>query len=410
MITGRILIIAVIALMGLWRSSGFDRTQIGEGPNRPQQSPPSSAVEDEGSELDRIRRVTAGACSPGRNAASYLSDIGFFCLPFDAIPAVDDPTFRAASEVSLPGTEPVVAVAATGRKIRAYPVRYLISHEIVNDRVAGEPIVVSFCPLCNSAAAFSRRVGDRVLDFGVSGQLLSSNLVMYDRQTISLWQQVTGRAFAGDHKGEVLDRIPVRMVSFEDFRREHPRRLVMQPPVRGFDYGDDPYAGYGRDADSESRFFRAPAGGPSRTDPRLRPKERVIGVRSGRDAIAFPAPEGAGGSAITEARLGGEKLVAFFRKGVAEPSTAPLLAQGRRGWSGIVYKATLKGKPLSFEPTDRGFRETSTGSVFNLFGRAVAGPLEGAKLEPVDQITVFWFSWADSYPDTGVVHITRPSV
>ncbi|MGI8774139.1 MAG: DUF3179 domain-containing protein [Actinomycetota bacterium] len=353
--------------------------------------------------FEKIKRVSGGNCTPGRNAASHLAGIGFFCLPFDAIPAVDDPSFVSVAGADfLPDVEPVAALEVDGRH-RAYPLRILITHEIVNDTVAGRPVVVSFCPLCNSATAFDRRVGNRTLIFGVSGQLLSANLVMFDRQTISLWQQVTGRSFAGDFKGRELDRLPVRMVSFGAWREAHPDGKVMEEPADGFDYGRDAYAGYGRDVLSESKYFRAPpeSGSGTRTDPRLPPKWRVIGVQEGKRAVAFPMPE-SGRRAVAHALLDGTPLVTFFQKDGAETSTAPRLEDGRRGWSGVVYQAELDGRRLSFRTGGGSFVEISTGSRFDFFGRAISGPMKGEELRPVDQVTAFWFSWADSYPRTKV--------
>jgi hypothetical protein len=274
----------------------------------------------------------------------------------------------------------------------------------VNDRVAGEPIVVSFCPLCNSAAAFSRRKGGRILTFGVSGQLLSSNLVMFDRQTVSLWQQVTGKAFNGEFRGSTLKRLSVQMVDFGAWKAANPKGMVMEQPLAGFDYGRDPYASHGRDRSEESRFFRPPPESDVdiRTDPRLPPKWRVVGVQKGRSAVAFPAPEARTRTAVATARLKGTPLVAFFKRGSAEPSTAERLEQGRRGWSGTVYRGTLGGRRLSFRSRKRWFIETSTNSRFDLFGTAVSGPLKGKKLKRVRQVTAFWFSWVDSYPKTKV--------
>lgn len=369
------------------------------------QSPGVGTEPPDGEDLfDRVKRISSGACTPGRNAASHLSGIGFFCLPFDAIPAVDDPTFVPAGEATfVPDVEPVVAVDIKGRE-RAYPIRILITHEIVNDRIAGEPIVVSFCPLCNSAVAFSRRTEGRTLTFGVSGQLLSSNLVMFDRETVSLWQQVTGKAFNGEFRGSTLRRLPVQMVDFGTWKAANPKGVVMEEPIAGFDYGRDPYASHGRDPNEESKFFRPPPESDVdiRTDPRLPPKWRVLGVQRGRSAVAFPVPEARTQTAIATARLKGIPLVAFFRRGTAEPSTAGRLEQGRRGWSGTVYRGTLEGRRLFFRSQKQWFIETSTDSRFDLFGTAVSGPLEGKKLKPVRQVTAFWFSWVDAYPKTKV--------
>jgi hypothetical protein len=140
----------------------------------------------------------------------------------DGIPPVDDPRFEPVAEVDwLKDQEPVLALVLEG-EARAYPVQIMVWHEIVNDTVAGIPVAVTYCPLCNSAVAYDRRLAERVMDFGTSGKLYRSALVMYDRQTESLWAHFTGQAVAGVLTGEELDTYPVSTVSWEDFRTSHP--------------------------------------------------------------------------------------------------------------------------------------------------------------------------------------------
>ena len=176
--------------------------------------------------------------------------------PRDGIPAIDAPVFAPVSELrGIAGIEPVVSVQAGGQA-RAYPLRILMWHEIVNDRVGGEALTVTFCPLCNTAIVFRRRVGDRLLDFGTTGKLRHSDLVMYDRQTESWWQQFTGEAIAGAMTGTVLEPWPARPESLARFRQRFPEGRVLvpaDPDVR--DYGANPYVGYdGRSA--PYGFFR----------------------------------------------------------------------------------------------------------------------------------------------------------
>ena len=166
--------------------------------------------------------------------------------PKDGIPAVDDPTMiPAGEETRLDPREPVMVVAFEGEPARAYPIRYLMWHEIANDTVAGVPIAVTFCPLCNSALVFDGRLDGQVLDFGVSGMLRHSDMVMFDRQTESWWQQFNGTGIAGAYAGRTLDQIPSLMLSWREYREEHPRGLVMAEP-EGYrrPYGRNPYAGY----------------------------------------------------------------------------------------------------------------------------------------------------------------------
>jgi hypothetical protein len=143
--------------------------------------------------------------------------------PKDGIPALDAPEFKAASaETRIAPREPVITVEIDGAKPRAYPIRYLTWHEIVNDTVNGRPIAVTFCPLCNSALVFDRRVAGKVLRFGVSGKLRHSDMVMYDRETQSWWQQAEGRAIVGALTGTELKHLPSWLESWADFTARHP--------------------------------------------------------------------------------------------------------------------------------------------------------------------------------------------
>src|SRR5438128_7946001 len=140
----------------------------------------------------------------------------------DGIPALDHPRFAPASAIDwLASREPVIELAV-GRDVRAYPLQILVWHEIVNDRVGGIPVAVTFCPLCNTAIVFDRRVGGRTLSFGTTGNLRNSDLVMYDRQTESWWQQFGGEAIVGRYTGSRLAQLPARVVAWSAFRRAHP--------------------------------------------------------------------------------------------------------------------------------------------------------------------------------------------
>jgi hypothetical protein len=164
----------------------------------------------------------------------------------DGIPAITDPTMTAAGEEDgLDPREPVMVLALDGQPARAYPVRYLMWHEIVNDEAAGVPFAVTFCPLCNSGLIFDRRLYDQVLEFGVSGMLRHSDMIMYDRQTHSWWQQFQGRAIVGDLLGAELTPLPALLQSWEGFRNGNPDGLVMAEPMGHVrPYGANPYEGY----------------------------------------------------------------------------------------------------------------------------------------------------------------------
>jgi hypothetical protein len=149
--------------------------------------------------------------------------------PKDGIPAIDQPKFEIVSSVKdLVPNEPVIGLDIAG-DARAYPLRVLIWHEIVNDTVGGKPVTVTYCPLCNAALVFERNVEGRLFDFGTTGKLRHSDLVMYDRQTESWWQQFTGEAIIGEMLGTVLPLVPARLESFADFKARHPEGKVLVP-------------------------------------------------------------------------------------------------------------------------------------------------------------------------------------
>lgn len=207
-------------------------------------------------------------------AAIDFSEIVSGGPPKDGIPSIDNPKFRPVGEEDkLGGTEPVISLAIDG-DARAYPLRILIWHEIVNDTVGATPVAVTYCPLCNSAMVFRRRVGGRVLEFGTTGLLRKSDLVMYDRQTQSWWQQFTGEAIVGELTGTRLEAIPARLEAFELFRKRHPGGKVLVPDDPGMrPYWRNPYVGY----DSRGRptaLFR----GDLPTD--INPMARVVVVKT----------------------------------------------------------------------------------------------------------------------------------
>lgn len=178
-------------------------------------------------------------------AAVPFSEILSGGPPKDGIPSIDDPKFvKATNATRYDDREPVIVLTA-GSKAKAYPLSILTWHEIVNDEIDGRPVAVTFCPLCNASLVFDRRLGDQILDFGTTGKLRNSDLVMYDRQTESWWQQFTGEAIFGELMGKKLTMIPSRVTSHAEFVKTHPDGLVLVPNNASFrDYGRNPYVNY----------------------------------------------------------------------------------------------------------------------------------------------------------------------
>lgn len=172
--------------------------------------------------------------------------------PKDGIPALSSPDFiEVPEEARIGEREPVITVEIDGEVPRAYPVRYLTWHEIVNDTIGGVPVAVTFCPLCNSGITFDRRIDGKLLTFGVSGKLRNSDMVMYDRETESWWQQAIGTGIVGELTGVELTQLPSWMESWAEFRERNPGGLVMDAPKWPRMYGRNPYVSY----DSSSRPF-----------------------------------------------------------------------------------------------------------------------------------------------------------
>lgn len=165
--------------------------------------------------------------------------------PKDGIPALNDPQFmRVSQETDIQGREPVITVEIDGEDARAYPIRYLTWHEIVNDQIGDIPVAVTFCPLCNSGITFDRRVKGTTLTFGVSGKLRNSDMIMFDRETQSWWQQAIGEGIVGEMTGTELLALPSWMESWDQFKARNPEGLVMMQPAFRRAYGANPYSSY----------------------------------------------------------------------------------------------------------------------------------------------------------------------
>lgn len=188
-----------------------------------------------------------------------LTDILSGGPPRDGIPPIDHPAFKPVDKINaLAETEPVIGLSING-EAKAYPLRILMRHEIVNDELGGVPISVTFCPLCNAAMVFDRRVGDKVLDFGTTGKLRNSDLVMWDRQTESWWQQFLGEAIVGEMTGTKLKTLPARLESWSNYKQRFPKGLVLAPTGRFATmdtYCCNPYGGYDTQAGPYPHFLQ----------------------------------------------------------------------------------------------------------------------------------------------------------
>ena len=222
----------------------------------------------------------------------------------DGIPALDRPATLPATQADWSDDERILGVVVAGQA-RAYPVAILNWHELVNDTLGGEPILVSFCPLCGTGMVFDRRIGGEARSFGVSGLLYRSDLLMYDRSTESLWSQIAAEAVTGPLLGQRLRMLRAHMDLWGRWRRDHPETTVLSRETgHRRDYARSPYAGY---ADSRELIFPAPL------DRRYHPKMPTLGLRlPGGGARAYPASELArAGGSLEERFLGHPVRIAY---------------------------------------------------------------------------------------------------
>jgi hypothetical protein len=304
-------------------------------------------------------------------------------LPRDAIAAIEEPRFASADEASdwLSADDPVIGISLDGDD-RAYGVALLSRHEVVNDVVNGQPLVVTWCPLCYTALAFDREVeheGDtRFLTFGVSGSLLANALVMYDRETRSLWSQPLGRSIDGELTGTTLRPLAAALTTWGAWRRKHPRSQVLEQPGRL----EDIYAAYYDASDAGVAGWSAP-------DERLGPKELVLAVLPTSGApVSFAVGALREARVVNDSLAGGDVVVVFDR------------ATG----AGRAYRREVDGRALTFDAaTDSAgtleLVDRETASRWDAAtGRAIAGRLTGQRMHALHSYVVFWFAWSDLHP------------
>lgn len=317
--------------------------------------------------------------------------------PRDAIPPIDDPTFQSVSETSwISDREPGVLIEKGG-DARFYPLSIMTRHEIVNDVIDGDPIAVTYCPLCNTAVGFDRRFEGQTLRLGVSGLLRNSDLVMWDDSTQSLWQQVTGEAIVGEQAGKRLELLPTAIIRWSDFKENHPDGLALSDNQGfGIPYGRNPYEFYST-RDTPLSFFQGDI------DPRYPALERVVGVTIGTSskAYAFSDIESVG---VVNDTVDGQPIVVFWGAAdTADGLDASTISESRAIGTGIAFSSIVKGDRLTFERADDDrFRDIETETTWDILGFGIRGQLAGERLELITHRNEFWFAWQAFFPDSAV--------
>lgn len=302
----------------------------------------------------------------------------------DRIPPIDSPVYGpAATGDWLAPDDLILGYEAVDGQAYAYPAKILNFHEIVNDDLGGEPVLVSYCPLCRSGIVYDRRVDGQLLSFGNTSALYQSDLVMYDRETLSYWFQVGGDAIVGELTGARLTALPSLSTTWQAWLDLHPGTLVLSRDT-GFErpYERDPFVGYEDIIDAGGFPFPVT---DAAEDDRLPPSTLVVGVELNGEARAYPVVDL--GDAVTNDRLGGERIVVFSD---AKARTAS------------VYRANADGRALTFELGAGRYVDRETESEWSLGGEALSGPLAGERLEPLPVRTTFWFAYVAAFPEAEV--------
>jgi hypothetical protein len=297
--------------------------------------------------------------------------------PRDGIPSIDSPKFVSAEDAGLQDSDLVLGLNING-DIRAYPLNILVWHEIVNDEVGGTPVAVTYCPLCFTNQVFHRTIDNQTVEFGTSGKLYNSNLVMYDRTSESLWSQALSQAIVGEHAGKKLERIPFDVAFWREWKALYPESKVLsQDTGFGRPYGVDPYGNYYTDPNI---LFPV-----SHRDDRLGPKEIVVGLENEGSYRAYPIQQIEDNHLIND-EIGDRKIVLM--------SFYPFMAR--------PYDRSVDGLVLDFEYDGGKVIDTQTSSIWNFEGEAIEGEMKGKQLVRLPFDEGFWFEWVAFHPETSL--------
>jgi len=319
----------------------------------------------------------------------------------DRISPLDSPEFTqvgGAPDYMKPG-EPVVSLVVDGRA-RAYPLAILMRHEVVNDSLGDRPVVVTYCPLCNTAIVFESTVDGQQLRFGTTGNLRKSDLIMWDSETSSWWQQITGEAIVGEYAQShtVLETIPTEIIPWERFANDHPEGEVIVRPIDDdgepqHEYDSPPYTGY---VDAN----RNPLGYNGLVDRQLLVTSRVLALNNDESAVVYPF-EFLAEHPVLNDTIDGQSIVTVFDH-ATDSSFDGYDGEEADGGSATAFSRVVGDRTLSFESDPQGMVDSETGTIWSLSGRGLSGELAGEQLALVDHGNHFWFAVALFWPRTEI--------
>ncbi len=316
----------------------------------------------------------------------------------DGIPPIDEPKFITTAEAKeiYFEHEPVIAIEVND-KAKAYPLSVLMFHEIVNDELEDKKLAITYCPLCNAAMVFDRKVStnekELALDFGVSGMLRHSDMVMYDRQTESWWQQFIGAGLVGELAGVQLDIFPSVVISLKSFQESYPEGKVLSTDTgKDFEYGKNPYLGYDNVENKQPRLFKG------EVDERLPAMERIINIRSDGKHKIYPVSiiqkEG-----IINDDFYDQKVVIFYDDGMTSVLDEGDIRKAKKIGAATVFEPIVDEQHLTFRKKNGKFIDHETKSVWDITGKCIEGKLKGKSLQPIIHGNHFAFAWFAFQPE-----------
>jgi len=298
--------------------------------------------------------------------------------PKDGIPSIDDPKFAEVQGSQFVRDSDVVIGLEINGDARAYPLFILVWHEIVNDNVGGVPVAVTYCPLCYTNQVFERVINGQEVEFGTSGKLYNSNLLMYDRLTDSYWSQGLGYAVTGDLTGTALKILPFDVITWGDWKKLHPDTVVLTTDTGHLrSYATDPYGDYYTDP---RIIFPV-----DNMDDRMHPKEIILGFFEDGVYKAYKQNDVELNTVIND-----------------DVGQTPVMLVSFYSQNSRAFERTLDEQVLEFEFTDEKILDTKTKSEWNYDGLSISGPLEGSQLARMSMFPGFWFEWIAFHPETEV--------
>ncbi len=296
--------------------------------------------------------------------------------PKDGIPSIDNPIFTDVPNSNFMSDSDVVIGLEINGESKAYPLFILVWHEIVNDKVGGTPVSVTYCPLCYTNQVFERIIDGQEVEFGTSGKLYNSNLLMYDRLTESYWSQALGMAVKGELSGYQLNIIPFDVITWGDWKTLHSDTLVMTTDTGHIrSYATDPYGSYY----TEPRIMFP----VDYSDDRMFPKEIILGFNQDDIYKAYKQND-------IESNI-------ILNDSIGE---IPVMLVSLFSQNSRAFERTIDDQILDFVYVDNKITDTLTNSEWNYDGLSISGKYEGKQLERIPIEPGFWFAWVAFHPET----------